>query len=95
MPRLYSLSEKTIEGRELWVLQICTDNPAANGGQRSLLKPMVKYVANMHGNEVTGREILIALLRYLLETYKEGKPKQLRYRYLTTHLAKLINILRS
>ena len=69
MPRLYSLSEKTIEGRELWVLQICTDNPAANGGQRSLLKPMVKYVANMHGNEVVGRQMVIILAQHLIRNY--------------------------
>ena len=44
-------------GRQLWVVKISTEN------QRSDLKPMVKYVANMHGNEVVGRELLIGLYR--------------------------------
>ena len=31
-----------------------------------MLKPMVKYVANIHGDEVVGRELLIGLARYKL-----------------------------
>ena len=34
-----------------------------------LLKPMFKFVANMHGNEVVGRELMLALSRYLLQNY--------------------------
>jgi len=38
--------------------------------QRTLLKPMVKFVANIHGDEAVGREMLIGLSRYLSENYK-------------------------
>ena len=48
-------------GRQLWVVKIASEK------NRPDLKPMVKYVANMHGNEAVGRELMIGqgLLYYL------------------------------
>jgi len=40
---------------------------AGAGGQRKLLKPMVRLIANMHGNEVTGREVLTHLATVLVK----------------------------
>ena len=37
--------------------------------ERQLLKPMVRLVANIHGNEATGREILLNLGQHLLMAY--------------------------
>ena len=36
---------------------------------RPRLKPLVKFVANMHGNEAVGRELMIALTEYLAMNY--------------------------
>ncbi len=38
---------KSVKGRFLYGIRI-----GSSGGERELLKPMVKIVANMHGNEV-------------------------------------------
>lgn len=40
-----------------------------NPDQDILLKPNVKYVANMHGNEAVGRELLLHLAEHLLSNY--------------------------
>ena len=43
------------EGRQLWCLKITSDVKSS----RKILKPMVKFVANIHGDETVGRELLI------------------------------------
>jgi hypothetical protein len=58
LSRLYVLGQ-TVEGRDLAVIQISE----AVLEDRRLLKPMVKLIANMHGNEPVGREVLLALAR--------------------------------
>ncbi|KAK5967853.1 hypothetical protein GCK32_006485, partial [Trichostrongylus colubriformis] len=60
---LYSVG-KSVQGRELWVL-VVSDNPK----EHEMLEPEVKIVANMHGNEVVGRETLLYLIEVLCSNY--------------------------
>lgn len=66
--RVYTIG-KSSQGRQLWVALVTKD--PHNDDQ--LLKPNVKYVANMHGNEVVGRELLLQLLVYLVNSYPSNQ----------------------
>lgn len=61
--RVHSLG-RSLDGRDLPVIEI-----SGNIRQRNLLVPMFKYVANMHGDETIGREMMIYLAQYLLDNY--------------------------
>jgi carboxypeptidase D len=54
---------KSVQGRDLWVIKI-SKNAATEEH-----KPNLLYIANMHGDESVGRELMIYLARRLLQDY--------------------------
>lgn len=63
--KLFSIG-KSAQGRELWVAKI-SDNP--NTDER---EPEFKYIANMHGDEIVGRELMVRLIEKIANDYKSG-----------------------
>ncbi len=59
---LYSIG-KSVQNRELWVLALADTNP----DKHLTLRPEVKYIGNMHGNEATSREILLHFIEMMLK----------------------------
>lgn len=64
--RLYDIGE-TVEKRKLYALRISEDVSK----KRTILKPMIKFTANIHGDETVGRQMCIYLAQYLLENYSK------------------------
>jgi murein tripeptide amidase MpaA len=60
---LYSIGT-SVQCRDLWVIAL-----GNIPDEHVPLRPEVKYVGNIHGNEVTGREILIHLIDLLVNGY--------------------------
>ena len=50
--------EFVLTGRDLWVMVV-----SASPYEHMIGKPDVKYVANMHGNEAVGRELMLHLIQ--------------------------------
>ena len=61
--RIYTIG-KSVKGRDLFVVEF-----SKTPGKRDLLVPEFKYVGNMHGNEVVGKELLLHLVNELCTKY--------------------------
>ena len=69
--QVYSLG-RSVEGRQILGIKIAADVTS----DRPLLRPQVKFSANLHGDEIVSREMIIALTRYILfKTNREGLKK--------------------
>lgn len=68
--RVYALNEPSVLGIPLYLIEFST-----RPGVHEALKPEFKYIANMHGNEVLGRELMLKLAEYLCDSYLEGDPQ--------------------
>lgn len=64
LAKLHSIGQ-SVENRQLYVLQVT----ANVSDERALMRPMFKWVGNMHGNEVVGRQVIIFMAIYLLQNY--------------------------
>jgi hypothetical protein len=60
--QLFSIGQ-SVQGRELWMVKI-SDNVAA-----SEVEPKFKYISSMHGDEITGRELSVALIEEMGAKY--------------------------
>ncbi|CAH2093466.1 unnamed protein product [Euphydryas editha] len=83
--RLYSIGKSVLD-RELYVLEITKDP-----GKHIPGKPEFKYVANMHGNEVVGRELLLLLAKYLCQQYSSDLRVQTILNNTRVHLMPSMN----
>jgi hypothetical protein len=54
---------KSTQNRDLWVAKLTKNVQQPNS------RPEFKYIANMHGDEIVGRELMIRLIRDLLQNY--------------------------
>ncbi|XP_043282547.1 carboxypeptidase M-like isoform X5 [Venturia canescens] len=60
---LYSIG-KSVKGRDLWVMVV-----SSSPYEHMIGKPDVKYIANIHGNEAVGRELMLHLIHLLVTKY--------------------------
>lgn len=66
--RMFSIGKST-KGRDLWVIKLSRDVGTNDD------RPEFKYIANMHGDEIVGREMMVKLIKDLVMNY--GKDPQI------------------
>ncbi|XP_076577856.1 carboxypeptidase M [Chaetodon auriga] len=69
---LYSIGQ-SVKGQQLWVLAL-----GLSPRRHTVGIPEFKYVANMHGNEVLGRELLLQLIDDLVRGYHNNETWSLQ-----------------
>ena len=64
LTKLYSIG-KSVQGSDLLVLEVTQKN-----NDLSILKPNVKLVTGIHGNQPVGKEAILHFILYLVQNYK-------------------------
>jgi carboxypeptidase D len=64
LARVHEIGQSSM-GRNILAIEITTNV----GHSRRILKPMFKYIANMHGDETVGLQLLLYLAQYLTLNY--------------------------
>jgi hypothetical protein len=82
---LYSIG-KSFRGRNLTVIVI-----GESSREHVPLRPDVKYVGNIHGNEVVSRELLIHLIHYLVTNYQRNETVTRLLRTTRIHILVAMN----
>lgn len=67
LARVHEIGESSL-GQSILAIEITSDI----GHNRRILKPMFKYIANMHGDETVGLQLLLYLAQYLTSSYSEN-----------------------
>lgn len=83
---LYSIGKST-KGKDLWVLALANSKP----NEHRLLRPEVKYVANIHGNEAVGKELLLKLIDYMLLNQNNDPDVDQIMKKMRVHIMPLMN----
>jgi len=60
--KLYSIG-KSVKNRDLWVMKLSRNAKVDDN------RPEFKYIANMHGDEIVGREILLRFIKECTDNY--------------------------
>lgn len=60
--KLYSIG-KSVNNRDLWVMKLSKDAQIDDD------RPEFKYIANMHGDEIVGRELMVRFIKECAENY--------------------------
>jgi hypothetical protein len=67
----FEIIGKSHQGQDLYVVKV-SDNVSFDEAE-----PEFKYIANMHGDEIVGRELMVLFLEDLVKRYREKDPKVL------------------
>ncbi|KAG8430466.1 hypothetical protein GDO86_020547 [Hymenochirus boettgeri] len=67
--RVYNIG-RSHQGLKLYAMEM-SDNP----GEHEVGEPEFRYMAGAHGNEVLGRELLLLLMQFMCQEYKDGNKR--------------------